>query len=305
MTCLTPGASGADRSALPPVGILGGEGRFGRWMRRFFETAGAEVLVSDLGTPLSNEEVVTRSGIVIASLPIGETLPVLEGLRDYFRPDQLLCDLASVKSMLLPFYETVPCEVLSLHPMFAPSIADAAGQRVVACSVGPGSRSRAGGYGHLVERLFEDAGATVTRMTIERHDRLMAIVQGLNHFSAIALGMALERLDVRPEDLAHVASPIYRIRMDMVGRILGQDPRLYAEIATANPYVPDAIDAFTAAAGDLARSVGEGDAASFSERFSAAARHFGEESLREAAEESDLLVRLLAARKCPADRGRP
>jgi prephenate dehydrogenase len=79
-------------------------------------------------------------------------------------------------------------------------------------------------------------------MTPEAHDKMMAVVQGLTHFQAIAAAHCMEALGFDPGSSLESASPVYRLRLAMIGRILAQNPRLYAEIQIFNPFVREALE---------------------------------------------------------------
>jgi prephenate dehydrogenase len=56
------------------------------------------------------------------------------------------------------------------------------------------------------------------------------VIQGLTHFGYIATGATLEALDFDIKRSRRFMSPVYEILIDFVGRILGQNPKLYASI---------------------------------------------------------------------------
>jgi prephenate dehydrogenase len=102
----------------------------------------------------------------------------------------------------------------------------------------------------------------------------MAVVQGLTHFTYISLGKTLQELDFDIKKSRNFSSPIYELMLDMVGRIIGQDPRLYAEIQMQNPKVPGVHEKFIETARKLSESVKKGDEAAFVSAMADAARHF-------------------------------
>jgi prephenate dehydrogenase len=70
-------------------------------------------------------------------------------------------------------------------------------------------------------------------------------------------------------------SPVYQIELALVGRLLSQDPSLYADILQMNPFVPDVLSVCTSSAGNLSRIVDSDNPALFREFFEANSRHFG------------------------------
>jgi hypothetical protein len=94
-----------------------------------------------IDSELSNTAVVARSRIVFLRVPIGVTSQVLREIAPALTSEHLLVDLTSVKTPFLEILSGLHCEVLSLHPMFAPSVGLGHGQSCVSCSIRPGERS--------------------------------------------------------------------------------------------------------------------------------------------------------------------
>ena len=93
------------------------------------------------------------------------------------RRGQLLVELTSVKTPFEALITALPCEVLSLHPMFSPSLPSVRGQSCIDCSANQG-----GALANYFRSLLEEEGLSFVSMTPDEHDRTMAIVQGLTHF---------------------------------------------------------------------------------------------------------------------------
>jgi prephenate dehydrogenase len=227
-------ASGAITS--PTVGIIGGTGQLGSWCAEVFRKQGCPIFIADRGTELNNREVVARSDIVVVSVPIGVTGVVLEEVTPSLRPEQLIVDLTSVKTPFVPLMESSKAEVLSVHPMFAPSISSQSAQTCIVCPVR--ERRLAGFFTSVLER----EGLRLVTMAPDAHDRMMAVVQGLTHFQAIAAAHCMAAMNFQPAESLESASPVYRLRLAMIGRILAQSPRLYAEIQIFNPYVAEVLE---------------------------------------------------------------
>ena len=217
----------------PPctIGIIGGRGQFGSLLSKLCAAKGLDICISDLGTELSNREVARRAEILFVSVPIREVGKVLEEIEGELGEDKLVADLTSVKTPIVPILSRLRCEVLSLHPMFAPSVPTLTGQTCIAC------RIRCGHRADFVESLLNEVGMTIVGMNPDEHDRTMAVIQGLTHFQALAAAHCMMQLGFDPQESESFSSPVYRLRMAMIGRILAQDPTLYAEIQVYNPYI--------------------------------------------------------------------
>ncbi len=86
--------------------------------------------------------------------------------------------------------------------------------------------------------IFRSEGAQCTIATPEQHDRMMAVVQGLTHFVTLCMADSVRRLGIDIETTRAFTSPVYQIELSLVGRLLSQDPSLYADILQQNPFVP-------------------------------------------------------------------
>ena len=79
------------------IGIIGGNGKIGSVFAKEFENHGYEVLISDVGTELSNIEVAKKSDIVIVSVPIRKTRVIIDEIIKSVNSYALITDMTSVK----------------------------------------------------------------------------------------------------------------------------------------------------------------------------------------------------------------
>jgi len=272
------------------VGIIGGTGGMGTFFARVFAEAGHQVSVSGRRTPLSNSDLARTCDVVVVSVPIRSTVEVIRSIAPLLREGQVLCDFTSLKVAPVAAMLETKAAVLGLHPMFGPSVPSLHGQTVIACPV----RISAGRAEEVLD-VFRAAGAVVTVMEPAEHDRLMAVVQGLAHFTTLTVAGTMRRLGVDLEALLAATSPVYRIETALVGRILGQDPDLYGPILRENPAVPEVLAAFEEAAGELRRAVEGSDEEAFGKVFHEDAAFF-RAYIPQATEDSEALVRCLADR---------
>lgn len=272
------------------VGIIGGLGRMGSWFSGFFRRHGLEVVVSDKNTPLTNKMLVESSDVVVFSVPINITEEVIESLLGSSRPEQLWMDVTSVKSSPVKTMLKSRAEVVGMHPMFAPTLPSARGQNVIVCP------ERVRKWAGWMENMLAEEGAVIKITSPEKHDKIMAIIQGLTHFSLISLGHAFKQLGLDIRESLEYTSPIYRIRMDMVGRILNQNPRLYADIEILNPETQVAMREYIQSTMKLYMTVKDGDVEGFVSYFKEASDFVGD-FRAEATEESRFLIERLVERQ--------
>lgn len=228
------------------IGLIGGRGQMGRWFQHFFASQGLEVLVADLDTAPTSQEVARLADVVILAVPIPEVAKTVRALSPHLRPEAALMDLTSVKqgpmsAMLAHF----PGEVVGTHPLFGPGAKGIAGHTVVLCH-GRGEK-----WFNWLRDLLTNAGARVKITTAKEHDRLMSVVQGLAHFTLIALEMAIRELDVSPQDLEEFATPTFSTLHNLSRRLFSQDAKLYACIQLQNPANRAALRALEDAVADI------------------------------------------------------
>lgn len=252
------------------AGIIGGTGKMGRLFAGVFRRAGYEVLVSGRTTKLTHQKLAEQCDIVIVSVPIRETVQVIRAIAPVMREDQTLCDLTSLKTHPVAAMLESKARVIGLHPMFGPTVGSLRHQTIIACPV----RTDAGTLDHLLG-IFRAEGAEITIATPEDHDRMMAVVQGLTHFVTLCMADSARRLGVDIGKTLPFTSPVYQIELSLVGRLLSQDPALYADILQQNPYVPEVLAACTASAQELQGIVKSGDSVRFEAFFLRDSTHFG------------------------------
>ena len=247
--------------------IVGGYGEMGRWFERFLSER--EIDVTVIGR--SSNACFADYDIVVIAVPIEVTCEVIAKVAPQMKPGAVLFDIASVKvkpvrQMLTSAPQDV--ELVSVHPLFGSSMPDMEGQTVIVTPV-RGERGR-----RFLVDLFENAGAHVEELSAEEHDHIMSVIQGLTHFGYIATGVTLEALNFDIKRSRRFMSPVYEILIDFVGRILGQNPALYASIQmNADRTVHEAFLTQCAALVDI---VNAKDSDAFVATMKRAAKHFGD-----------------------------
>ena len=194
------------------IGVIGGTRGMGYWFARFLEKEGHAVRVC--GRNMSEADIAEMADtcqVVVVSVPMGATGNVIAKVGPHMRAASLLMDLTSlkrdsVKSML----ETSASAVIGCHPLFGPRVDSITGQHVVLCP------ARAGKWLSWLTDIFERNGALVVETTPEKHDQMMAIVQGLNHFNTIMMGLILSEAGVNLSELMKFSTPVFREKMEIM-----------------------------------------------------------------------------------------
>ncbi|HPX24880.1 MAG TPA: prephenate dehydrogenase/arogenate dehydrogenase family protein [Methanofastidiosum sp.] len=272
------------------VGIIGGTGKLGGLFRKIFEEEGFEVLVSSRTTSLSKEELIRKSDIIIVSVPIKSTIPVIREITPFIKEGKLLMDLTSLKVGPINEMLKSKADVLGAHPLFAPSIGDVRGQTIILC---PQRISNKELY-QKVNFILTNRGANIVEMTPEEHDKMMAVIQGLTHFSAIALCHCMKDLNFDIKKSFECTSPVYRLTLDMAGRILNQEPELYADISLLNPITPEILLQYIKSAETLFKKIQTKDREGFIKFFEEASQYLGDFT-EKAEKESNLLIKKMVS----------
>ncbi len=255
----------------PLIGIIGGNGLMGKLMVNFFEKNGYRVIVSSRNGEISAERCAIESDVLIISVPIDKTVEVIHSVAGLVKKDGLIMDLTSVKrEPLQAMLDRAVCSVLGTHPVFGPGVEVVDRQTFVLC---PG---RGDEWQNWFHRLLEKNNAKVKVCSAEEHDKMMSVIQGLMHFTSITISHVLKDLDIDIFDSLEFASPIYKLRLYMVGRILNQDPGLYANIEMENSTVKDVIEVYLKTSENLLEIIKKGDKTAFVEYFNEAADFMGD-----------------------------
>ncbi|MDD1724331.1 MAG: prephenate dehydrogenase/arogenate dehydrogenase family protein [Methanospirillum sp.] len=272
------------------AGIIGGTGGMGSLFSRVFREEGYDVLVCGRSTKVTKEDIAREADIVMVSVPIRDTIPVIDAISSLLSEDQILTDLTSLKTRPVQAMLRSKSRVIGLHPMFGPTAGTIRGQTIVATP----ARCRDEDIS-LFTSLFESQGARVTLTTPEEHDRIMAVIQGLTHFKAILLAGTMRRLGISPEDTEMYMSPVYRIETGIAGRVLAQDPELYSDILCMNPSVPWVLDTCRQAADEIRKMIADNDTKAFRSEFLVSREWFGH-FCQQAQEETDFLIHAMVNR---------
>ncbi len=262
--------------------IIGGAGQMGSFFRKSFANRGVKVGVLERGTPITSAELAPYD-IILLAVSMKHAAEVAGEVAPLLRENQLFCDINSLKEEICRIAVTSPAQVLGMHPMFGPTIANARRQKIILCHVRPGPLS------DLLERELAEIGFELLKTDATTHDRMMSVVQVLIHFSKIVLGETLKNSGITIEDSLRFTSPIYQLELAVIGRLFAQDPELYAEILNSNPHAPHVLQLFSEAVTSLGKIVGKKDREELCKRF-IETRQYMHEFSAEALRLSDLLV---------------
>ena len=195
----------------------------------------ANLVAKKLGVKYSNDNQKTaqENNIVIISVPIETTESVIKEVAPFMSKGSLLMDVTSVKekpALLMQEKLAEGAYFLPVHPMFGPRIRSLEGQVVV---LTPLEKSK---WFEKVFKFLENQKARVLITSPEKHDEMMSVVQVLTHFAYISISYTIKKLNVDIKESRKFASPIYNLMLDIISRIVAQNPYLVYSIQTQTDY---------------------------------------------------------------------
>lgn len=247
----------------PRIGLVGSQGSYGRWLRRFFEERmGLQVVGRDpnADTALTERTLIEAADVLIFCAPIRQTPAVI---RHYAKQaggierKQLWMDITSIKVAPVTAMLASHAEVVGLHPMSAaPKSPTLRGRAMVVCE------ARLDIWRPWLEGFLAATEADCVRADADRHDRVMALVQGMVHATHMVQGAVLR--DLAPavggfDGIRPFGSVGYELDSAVTRRILASNPTIYQDIQFENPYVEPMLERMATHMGSLCQLVGSGD----------------------------------------------
>ncbi|QIV96780.1 prephenate dehydrogenase/chorismate mutase/prephenate dehydrogenase [Allofrancisella inopinata] len=252
--------------------IIGGNGEMGQMSQYIFTKFLPEYKLTIFGeedwdnpkNKLANQD------IVILSVPIYLTEKIIKKVIPYLSQGTILTDYTSIKQepldAMLKYYDG---PVVGLHPIFGPTIKHPDKQVIVVCE---------GRYQEQYKYFIDDLtkiGFSIEKMTAKDHDKAMTFIQGIEHFSVYCLGMFLRHKGIDIRKMLKLASPVYKMELNIVGRLFSQGPGLYADIIMSDESRQKAIAEFAEFVAENSKDIIKGDKQAFIENFKAVKQWMG------------------------------
>jgi prephenate dehydrogenase len=246
----------------PIVGIVGGTGKMGVWLARLLEKRGLSVLRASRRTELTPAEMAQKSDVVVVSVPIADTVRVIREIGPLVPEEGLLMDLASLKVRPVEaMLEYSHAQVVGLHPLFGPEVTSDKDLRVAVC---PG-RGKSGQK--WITEILRDEGMKITVLDPQKHDRLMGLIQGVNHLSTLALADCISRSGFSREELVGVSTQTFEQRLDRITSMLGQSATLFRSLLMNNPAAEGPMDDYLRSVKRLMHMIQNGDQQAFEDLY--------------------------------------
>ncbi len=282
----------------PIIGIIGGKGRMGSLFAAFFRERGVPVLISDVGTKLTNKELAEKSDITIVSVPIDYTEKVIREVLPYVKDS--IMDFTSVKEMPVKAMLKGRKEVLGMHPMFGNSN-PIPNQTIILTPT-----KKSGKWSKWLENFLLENNVKVIKMSPKEHDKIMNIAQGLIHFAEITFADALRRTKLPVRELLKYTGRASELKVQLAARLIDQDPGLYGNIQIQNPQALKSLKAFKDSVDELIKIVAKKDLLKFKKYFEQNKKFYGSYTKEAYVDSSYLIDKLLekqnSAKKSPTNK---
>ncbi len=214
------------------IGIIGGKGKMGELFKKFFRKKGYPVLISDMDTELSNIDLVKQSKVVIISVPMPVFPNIIKEISPYIENKHWVIDICSLKAEPAKIMKTYlkKGEILATHPLFGPFEKDLENKIIAYWPI------RGKNLINWFIKTMSEEGLKLVKISPKKHDKMMGLVQVLNHFWLILLGKTIKDSGFDLKELISISTPSFLKQLDILKRLANQDLKLYEKIQLENPW---------------------------------------------------------------------
>lgn len=221
----------------------------------------------------SNAGIANISDMLVISVPIQYTSSVIREVAPFMKSGSVMVDVTSIKEEpTKTMAEVLPenVEYIPTHPVFGPRTTRLDNQVIVLTA------EKKGEWYKKVYDYLAGKNMRIIETTAEKHDFMMSIVQVLTHFSFISTASAIEKLKVDLSESEDYESPIYNLMIDMIARIVSQNPYLTYNIQSMNSNGHHIRNTFAEAVTELRDVINNHDEKKFVDIAINATKHMGD-----------------------------
>ena len=231
---------------LPPVPInqrvlvVGGAGRIGQWLCRYFRSRGCDIVVNDIAGPLEGfafepdlQKGVHEADVIAVAVPMSVSAEVLRSIA-IMKPKALVFDVCSLKAPVereLRAMSRSGLRIASVHPLFGPNLWPP--------SSGSITFSDCGNSKAVLEarELFRASGASFVDIALDHHDESMAFLLGLSQLCLLTFARCVAESPFDLAGLKSAGTTFSRLSIAAAG-LLADPPTLLRDIQALNPHTP-------------------------------------------------------------------
>lgn len=228
--------------------IVGASGGFGRQFARRLSESGVRVtgvdrvpgsdVFCDITVDVSPlRRLLSDADALLLCVPEEIALAALAGLDAIVPPGVLLVDICSVKSNICAAAQRqcLDAEYVSLHPMFGP-------EREFVDSNAVWIPLRGGPRASAFKELLQSWQLALLECDADTHDRVTGLVQVFTHAVLCTFANARGQFDVDDALVSAFATPVFAELERVSMGLIAENPLLYHNIQTANPWGNEARD---------------------------------------------------------------
>jgi prephenate dehydrogenase len=246
------------------IAIIGAGGNMGCWFSRYFNKKGIGLSVYDLdasslksysNTVICNNisDCVHDADLVLICVPIKYTPSMIEECASQMKPGAILAEISSVKSQTFRSLRKLPSTIkpLCIHPMFGPGRADSKQMKILLIPV----KNKENEF-KISKEIFEEAAITVIP-NANIHDKLIAIVLGLTHYTNIVFASLISKENF--SYLREVSGTTFELQSLLAASMFTEEPDLVASLLLENKSVTKHIQRYLCEANKIAKLIFNGN----------------------------------------------
>jgi prephenate dehydrogenase len=246
------------------IAIIGAGGNMGCWFSRYFNKKGIGLSVYDLdasslksysNTVICNNisDCVHDADLVLICVPIKYTPSMIEECASQMKPGAILAEISSVKSQTFRSLRKLPSTIkpLCIHPMFGPGRADSKQMKILLIPV----KNKENEF-KISNEIFEEAAITVIP-NANIHDKLIAIVLGLTHYTNIVFASLISKENF--SYLREVSGTTFELQSLLAASMFTEEPDLVASLLLENKSVTKHIQRYLCEANKIAKLIFNGN----------------------------------------------
>jgi prephenate dehydrogenase len=246
------------------IAIIGAAGNMGRWFSRYFNKKGIGLSIYDLDASslksYSNtiickniSDCVHDADLVLICVPIKETPSMIEECASQMKPGAILAEISSVKSQTFRSLRRLSSTIkpLCIHPMFGPGRADSKQMKILLIPVKNKENEL-----KISNEIFEEAAITVIP-NANIHDKLIAIVLGLTHYTNIVFASLISKENF--SYLREISGTTFEVQSLLAASMFTEEPDLVASLLLENKSVTKHIQRYLCEANKIAKLIFSGN----------------------------------------------
>jgi prephenate dehydrogenase len=232
---------------LKKISIIGAGGRMGSWFIEYLSTKKVFYIKAydqqinlikkreNLTIESSLNTCVRDSDIVILCVPLRVIPKMIKECSKIMKQNSVIIDIASIKnrtykSLLKTKNNILP---ICIHPMFGPGAAQSTNLKILFIPIRDYEREK-----KIVHELFPNFNILSLENAIQ-HDRIMAVVLGLNHYINIVFADIIG--SQKYKNLQLYSGSTFKIQCIVSESILNDDPVLLNSLLMDNPFLKKEI----------------------------------------------------------------